>query len=257
MKNSILLVLVLASCAPTIDTEKEKAAILAVLQEEGDAFSAADMNRIAATHTANAQDVRLAWDGSGAKRYEGWDQIKGLYEEYMANPLPGGSFKNAKEKVVVRVANGSAWVVCDNTWKSTQDGKENSFTNVQVAFLEKQQGKWKVAFTAFVPRSDPESIDGVYEYVAPTKGMGVMRSGKFVYLAGGSDARSAINGNGGNYELVGNSIKNTITYHTDPKQIGRVFWWKVKSWSGDTLTYTLLDDKGQPTGSGRAVRVGL
>jgi ketosteroid isomerase-like protein len=253
MKNSIVLVLVLASCSRTIDTEKEKAAVLAVLQEEGDAFSASDMNRIAATHTANKQDIRLIWDGSGMKRYEGWDQIKGLYEEYMAHPLPS-EFKNSKEEAVVRVGNGSAWVVCDNTWKSTQDGKENSFTNVQVAFLEKQQGKWKVAFNAFAPRTVPESIDGVYEYLAPSKGMAIMRNGKFVYVTGGSDAS---NGNAGNYELVGNSIKNTITYHTDPKQIGTSFWWKVESWSGDTLTYALLDDKGQTTWSGRAVRVGL
>jgi hypothetical protein len=214
------------------------------------------MNRIAATHTANAQDIRLIWDGSGMKRFEGWDQIKGLYEGYMAHPLPSG-LKNSKEEAVVHVGNGSAWVVCDNTWKSTQEGKVNSFTNVQMAFLEKQQGKWKVAFNAFAPRPVPESIEGVYEYLAPSKGMAVIRNGKFVFLITGSDARSATNGNAGDYELVGNRIKNTITYHTDPKQIGTSFWWKVESWSGDTLTYALLDDQGQTTGGGRALRVSL
>ncbi len=256
MKNLVLLLLVLASCAPTIDTEKEKAAILAVLQEEGDAFSAADMNRIASTHTANAQDVRLAWDGSGAKRYEGWDQIKGLYEEYMANPLPGVSFKNSKEEAVVRVGDGFAWVVCDNTWKSTQDGKENSFTNVQVAFLEKQNGKWKVAFTAFVPRTDPKSVEGVYEYLPPGKGQSIVRNGRFVYLFDSPDGRG-MTSQAGTHIVSGDTVKNTVTYCTDPKQIGTVYWWKVNSWSGDTVTVVLMDDKGKPTGSARAVRVGL
>ena len=245
----------LVSCNQTIDTEKEKAAIIAALQEEGDAFSTGDMNRIAGAHTANALDTRLGFDGNDVQLYKGWDEIKALYEEYLKGRPADASTKNSKENAIIKINNSSAWVVCDNIWKWTAEGKDASFSNVQVAFLEKQDGKWKIAFDAFIPRSDPKSVDGVYEYLPPSKGFGVNRNGRFVYLFGGAEAKASMTGNGGTYEVVGDSVRNRITYHTDPKQVGNVFWWKIKSWSGDTATYETMNEKGERTGGGRAVRV--
>jgi ketosteroid isomerase-like protein len=257
MKHSILIAMVLLSCSPAVDLEKEKAAILAVLQEEGDASAAADMNRIAAIHTGTPQDVRLAWNGAGVEQYDGWDNIEALYKEYTKNGAADASTKNSKENAVVKISNGTAWVVCDNVWKWTADGKDGRSSNAQVIFLEKQDGKWKVAFNAFLPRTDPKSIDGVYEYLAPGKGMAVNRNGKFIYIYGGSNAKAPMTSNSGTYEFVGDSIKNTITYPSDPRQAGTVFWWKVKSWSGDTLNFVTMDERGRVTGNVKAVRVGL
>jgi predicted ester cyclase len=103
--------------------------------------------------------------------------------------------------------------------------------------------------------SKASGIDGVYEYLPPNKGQGVNRNGKFVYLFGSADGKGPMTSNAGTYELVGDSVKNTINYHSDSKQVGTVFFWKIKSWAGDTATYETMNANGQPTGGGRAIRV--
>ena len=55
--------------------------------------------------------------------------------------------------------------------------------------------------------------------------------------------------------ISGDTIKNTITYCTDSKQIGTVYWWRVKSLSGDTLTFEIMNEKKQITGGGRGIKM--
>ena len=97
-------------------------------------------------------------------------------------------------------------------------------------------------------------IDGVYEYLPPGKGQAVNRNGRFVYLFGSPDGKS-MTSQAGTYTISGDTVMNTITYCTDPGQVGTVYWWKVKSWSGDTVSYNTMNDKGEITGGGRATRV--
>ena len=97
-------------------------------------------------------------------------------------------------------------------------------------------------------------IDGVYEYLPPGKGQSVNRNGRFVYLFGSPDGKS-MTSQAGTYIISGDTVKNTITYCTDPGQVGAVYWWKVKSWSGDTISFNLMNDKSEITGGGRAIRV--
>jgi hypothetical protein len=97
-------------------------------------------------------------------------------------------------------------------------------------------------------------IDGVYEYLPPGKGQSVNRNGRFVYLFGSPDGKG-MTSQAGTYIISGDTVKNTVTYSTDAKQIGAVYWWKVKSWSGDTVSYNVMNEKREITGGGKAVRV--
>ena len=97
-------------------------------------------------------------------------------------------------------------------------------------------------------------IDGVYEYLPPGKGQAVNRNGRFVYLFGSPDG-TGMSSHAGTYILSGDTVKNTVTYSTDPKQIGVVYWWKVRSWSGDTVLYNTMNEKSEITGEGIAIRV--
>ena len=103
------------------------------------------------------------------------------------------------------------------------------------------------------PSVDNE-IDGVYEYLPPGKGQAVNRNGRFVYLFGSPDG-TGMSSHAGTYIISGDTVKNTITYSTDPKQIGVVYWWKVKSWAGDTVLYNTMNEKSEITGEGIAIRV--
>jgi predicted ester cyclase len=103
--------------------------------------------------------------------------------------------------------------------------------------------------------SNASGIEGVLEYLPPNKGKAIMRNGQFIYLIGSADGKNPMFCHAGKYEISGETMKNTIRHSTDPKQIGNSFLWKVKLWSGDTLWYEIVNEKGEPTGGGSALKV--
>ena len=98
-------------------------------------------------------------------------------------------------------------------------------------------------------------VDGDYVNVPPLTGQASMHNGYFVFLVGSSDGSRPLTGQSGTYTIDNDKVTHTYRYSTNPKEIGTSFSWKVKSWSADTLTFTLFDAKGEQTGEGRAVRV--
>jgi len=98
-------------------------------------------------------------------------------------------------------------------------------------------------------------VEGVYEYFGETKGMTILRNGQFIFLNGPSNGSQPIIGQGGTYTIEGDKIVHTFRFSTNPKLVGTSFYWKVKSWSGDTVSFATYDTKGSPTGEGRALRV--
>ena len=62
-------------------------------------------------------------------------------------------------------------------------------------------------------------------------------------------------GEGGTYEISGDTVKNTVRFSTNPDRIGFEYWWTVESQSGDTLTYVVMDTQGEVTGRGRSIRI--
>ncbi len=97
--------------------------------------------------------------------------------------------------------------------------------------------------------------EGVWEYVAPTQGQSIARAGRFVFLFGPSDGSGPMTGEGGTYEISGDTVKNTVRFSTNPDRIGFEYWWTVESQSGDTLTYVVMDTQGEVTGRGRSIRI--
>jgi len=75
--------ILLTSCQPKVDIEKEKTAIIKVLNEEGEVFIANDMKRLSALHVQDELDTRL----EVTKIYSGWSEIEKLYQSYNVNKL--------------------------------------------------------------------------------------------------------------------------------------------------------------------------
>jgi hypothetical protein len=95
----------------------------------------------------------------GYNIYHGWDEIQYLLGDY----LDGGQHSNevnSKENVIIKVTGNAAWLTCDNVWKQAADG-EVVFSNVQIVFLEKVKGEWKISFSAYY--SKPVSVPGIEE----------------------------------------------------------------------------------------------
>lgn len=149
------------SCQKKVDIEKEKEAILNVLNEEGNAFAAKDMERVFATHVQDSLATRLEQTYNSYQIFKGWNEIKKMYEGYNASMMEDtvtANFRNLKENVIMKVTGTSAWVICDNIWKYEANGKPYESSNTQIAFFEKDNIGWKFAFNAFISKPEAEAI---------------------------------------------------------------------------------------------------
>jgi hypothetical protein len=154
-----LIFLISTSCQEIIDVKKEKEAILKVLQEEGTAIAAADIERVYSIHIRDSTATRLQIGVDSYQIYSGWNQIKPLldgYVEYNKNTPDLKNAKNIKENVIIKVVGNSAWVICDNIWKYDYQGKPEGFNNIQIAFFEKVNNEWKFSFNAFITKPEPK-----------------------------------------------------------------------------------------------------
>lgn len=98
-------------------------------------------------------------------------------------------------------------------------------------------------------------VDGVWAYFEPYSGIVSYRQGRFIHLAGSSDAPGAVSfGLGGTYKVVGDTVFNSIEYHSSPSEIGQTFKWTYEG-TGDTLRWSVVNDQGEVVQSGRNRRL--
>lgn len=151
---STMLVLVAISCQ-RVDEEKEKAAILDVLKEEAAATIAGDFERYKATHIQDELETRVEMGIYSYNVMKGWEEIGRNMEDFVSgNPLP--DYVNRKENIQLKVNGNSAWLICDNIWETNAPEQEIVYNNLQIIFLEKVQGEWKISFAANYGKGTPD-----------------------------------------------------------------------------------------------------
>jgi hypothetical protein len=164
----VLVLIVGTACEPRVNVEKEKEAILAVLEEESNAMEAMDKDGVFATHLQSDEEMRWELGVYGYRLYDGWDEIKTLLGDY----LDGTQVNNlniSKENVNIKVAGNAAWLTCDNVVEWGTAEEKDGFSNIQIVFLEKVQGDWKIAFTAYY--SKPVEVPGIDESFSGADGL--------------------------------------------------------------------------------------
>ena len=134
-------------------SEEEKA-IIDALNEEGAAVVAMDMKRLAALHVQD--DLAVRYNLGGDKVLTGWNEIKENFEK-MFEQVKNSAWENAnnsKKNIVIKVTGKTAWVLCDNVWNWEENGEKKERINKEIAFLEKDNGKWKLSFYTFLRKSE-------------------------------------------------------------------------------------------------------
>jgi hypothetical protein len=144
-----------SSCTQNRSLEKEKEAIMAVIHEEAAAIAANDTERLFALHVRDSLESRLELGVYGFHAYKGWEAISTLLGDFTSGSSPLGNAVNSKENVVLKVSGKSAWLTCDNIWKWNIDGEEGGYDNIQIVFLEKIKGEWKISFSAYYSKPAP------------------------------------------------------------------------------------------------------
>jgi len=155
--------IIVCSCQPKIDIAQEEEAIMAVVQAEGDAAEAMDIELLSDVFVKDELNVRLGIGGQSYRISQGWSEIESIYKSYWENPIEGIVWENSKENQIIRITGNAAWVICDNIWEWELDGETGQWSNIEVVFLEKINDVWKVNFMTFLPspgkQSDKDKLD--------------------------------------------------------------------------------------------------
>ncbi len=158
-----------SSCQEKIDIEKEKAAIIAVIEEETDAFYDRDFERLAATHVQDESNTRMDVGRYGYTLSTGWDDntLKEFFEE---NSEPVTNYEK-KYNYKIKVYHGSAWAEYENDAYNSDGELQNKSIHVQ--FLEKVDGQWKIDYmsivntTSFDQAEEQRKIADLYHELKP------------------------------------------------------------------------------------------
>jgi len=156
----IIALVIGTSCQPKVNVEKEKEAILTLILEEADATSSMDKDRVYATHIKGSEEIRLELGVYGYNMYKGWDEIETILGDF----LEGNQIEDieiSKENVIIKVTGASAWLTCDNNVSWGSGDEKDGYSNIQIVFLEKLKGEWKISFSAYY--SKPVEVPGIEE----------------------------------------------------------------------------------------------
>ncbi len=154
---SFLAVLVIPCCTPPqeeIDVAKEQEAIIAVIEEETDAFLNRDFDRLAATNVQDETNIRLAASESDYSYFVGWEQLSSAYKEFFRDNPESDSGKYVKTNHHIKVYEESAWDIFDEIRYDAEG--EVSWKSIGVRFLEKVEGEWKIIYLSQVNTSSYE-----------------------------------------------------------------------------------------------------
>ena len=101
MKTNLILFLVLAmmaatACQEQIDVDKEKEAIIAVINAESDAYLARDMETLSTYMVKDSSNIRVRANKWEYEYTVGWEKLNELYEEDFANDSAWATFDNPR-----------------------------------------------------------------------------------------------------------------------------------------------------------------
>ena len=154
MKKYVLTILALVllagtSCQKKVDIEKEKEAILALITEETNAYHDKDFERFAACYVQNEINIRiLGGEGEKISYTVGWEEVGASFKELFENNPDPTPNNEVKKNIKIKVYNDCAWVVFEEE-DFTDEGESNG-KGIGTNFLEKVDGKWKIAYLSRV-----------------------------------------------------------------------------------------------------------
>lgn len=146
-----------SSCQKKVDIEKEKQAIMAVINAESEAARIGNVDGLISCYIQDEYNTRLNFGEDSYKIITGWDKLAPLFKELTPNTeVDTTKISFTKENAVIKVMGNTAWLICDNNWKYEAPEGESKWGNIQVTFLEKVDGVWKFSFAAWIAKPEPK-----------------------------------------------------------------------------------------------------
>lgn len=158
---SALLLLACTSCEEKIDVDKEKAAIMAVIQSESEFARDGNVEGLKSLYMQDEYNTRLIIGNENYKILTGWDKVGPILDQALENTETEFSATITKDNPIIKVNEETAWIICDNTWEGIYEGEDFIMNNIQVTFLEKVEGEWKISFISFIDKPKPEDVEEI------------------------------------------------------------------------------------------------
>ena len=135
-----------------LDLEKEKAAILAVIENESKAFWDKDFEKWAG-YWVHESYIRTMgwWELGGVTVVKGWEERGPRTKMHMEdNPEPNPQHV-VRENVNMRIAENMAWVTFDQYGKDTgEPDMDMPGLSRETRILEKHDGQWKIVYVGWL-----------------------------------------------------------------------------------------------------------
>ncbi|MCJ7820261.1 MAG: nuclear transport factor 2 family protein [Bacteroidales bacterium] len=156
---TVLLLIGVTSCQKKTDIAREKEAIMAVIQAESETARDGNFEGITSCYVQDELNTRLTVSEESYSIITGWDELVKLFEPFKSNAEQDYSnLKVSKENAVIKVMGNTAWLICDNIWKGEIDSSDFKSETLQVTFLEKVEGEWKISFAAWIAKPKPADV---------------------------------------------------------------------------------------------------
>lgn len=153
----VISLLVGVSCEKTPDIDKEVAAIMSVIQREGNAHATHDLDGLQNVYIHDSLTVRAHTRKNNYSILKGWDSVNSLFESWMTMDMSNyKNLVNSKENVIIKVIDDCAWLICDNDWDFEYEGNPITDSEIQITFLEKIDNEWKISFNSIVTKPGPK-----------------------------------------------------------------------------------------------------
>lgn len=151
----VIFVFVITSCNNQKRIEKEKEAIINVIEESTNAYKARDISRLDSIYVHDETTARLNAGKYGFVYRKGWPEIKAAYQEMFEEDPFAITTNYEKENFVIKLYRKSACAFHDEIIYDSEN--EYSHHQIGVHFLEKVKGEWKIVYLSYIDSSSYET----------------------------------------------------------------------------------------------------
>lgn len=144
----VLAILFITSCEEKIDIEKEKEAIKAVIENETNSYYNRDWDKQSESFLQDETLFGLVSSKNGYNFAVGWDEISQIYKQNHENYPDPSTDKHQFTNYIIKVYKVSAWAVYDEIVHNSEGEFVMRYINVR--FLEKVDGEWKIVYMSNV-----------------------------------------------------------------------------------------------------------
>jgi ketosteroid isomerase-like protein len=156
-----LFVLIFPACQEQIDVEKEKQAIITVLNEESQAYLDRDYERLAACWVQDSLARRLSASNTGYG-IATWEEMSSNIKEGLENDslwLDYKDMKYAKSDFIIKVFPDCAWATYNEKLTGVWQDEPFETESIHLTVLEKIDEQWKISAFSMITTTSYEEAE--------------------------------------------------------------------------------------------------